>query len=58
MANLKKSEVEPNMMVRSTRYAQVLTLGAPNRRGMVSCRVWPAVGEAREVLLPWQVLKW
>jgi hypothetical protein len=57
MTKMKKSEIVPNLLVRSARWSDVLILSAPNSRGMVRCRVWASDGE-REISLPWQVLRW
>lgn len=57
MTKIAKSEIVVGLLVRSTRWDEVLVLALPNSRNMVKCRVWASDGP-RDISLPLQVLRW
>lgn len=56
---MRKDEIVPGLLVRSTRFSDVLILAVPSHRGrMVQCEVFARDGTPFVTLLPWQSLHW
>ncbi len=56
--SVPRAEIQPGMILRSTRWSELLILSAPNSRGMVRCETYDSTGTAIVVVLPYKVIRW